>query len=606
MNIHTTSRPGHRAAGRPGRDPDQPRRARRPVHRRDPPPQPRGRGDPLPGDGGLRHRRDDRPGPSARAACAWRSSRSPSSARRRAPGASARRCATASAPSTGSTTTRRPSWPRSSSARPASWAWRSSPRRSQILARRGRGTPRIVNRLLRRVRDYAQVRADGRIGAAEADAAMAAMDIDDEGLDTTDRRLLAAIVQKFASGPVGGAAVAAVIGEEVETIEDVYEPYLLQLGFLDRTPQGRVATERARDHLRGLGYEVPPPRRARPRRPGLVGRRHRRGSRPSRELARDGRPSPGTAATPPPSDGLAVATRGLVKRYGRRIALDGPGPDRAARHGLRLPGPQRRRQDDHAAPAGRACSGPMRARSRCSAQPYTWHDRKRLFRVGALIETPSFYPYLSGRETCARWRRPARRRPTRRGWTRCSSYVGLRGRAKDKVETYSLGMKQRLGIAAALLSRPGPAAARRAGQRARPGRHRRRCARRCATSPATGKTVVISSHILPEVQQLADVVGHHRPRRLVREGRIDELLAEGPQSGSASRADEVPRPLARCCGAASGRTPCGAGRAATAGWFDGPRADAIAAAEINRPRARPASSPSASRPAATSSRSSSS
>jgi Holliday junction DNA helicase RuvB len=131
-----------------------------------------------------------------------------------------------------------------------------------ILARRGRGTPRVVNRLLRRVRDYAQVRSDGRIGAAEATAAMAAMDIDDEGLDTTDRRLLAAIVQKFASGPVGGAAVAAVIGEEIETIEDVYEPYLLQLGFLDRTPQGRVATERAREHLAALGYEIPPPRRS--------------------------------------------------------------------------------------------------------------------------------------------------------------------------------------------------------------------------------------------------------------------------------------------------------------------------------------------------------
>ena len=131
----------------------------------------------------------------------------------------------------------------------------------QVIARRGRGTPRVVNRLLRRVRDYAQVRSSGHIGAAEAAAAMNAMDIDDEGLDTTDRRLLAAIVQKFASGPVGGAAVAAVIGEEVETIEDVYEPYLLQLGFLDRTPQGRVATERARDHLRGLGYEIPAPRR---------------------------------------------------------------------------------------------------------------------------------------------------------------------------------------------------------------------------------------------------------------------------------------------------------------------------------------------------------
>jgi holliday junction DNA helicase RuvB len=136
-----------------------------------------------------------------------------------------------------------------------------APEAVDILARRGRGTPRVVNRLLRRVRDFAQVRSDGRIGTDEARAAMTAMDIDDEGLDTTDRRLLASIVQKFASGPVGGAAVAAVIGEEVETIEDVYEPYLLQIGFLDRTPQGRIATERARDHLRALGYEIPPPRR---------------------------------------------------------------------------------------------------------------------------------------------------------------------------------------------------------------------------------------------------------------------------------------------------------------------------------------------------------
>jgi len=130
-----------------------------------------------------------------------------------------------------------------------------------ILARRGRGTPRVVNRLLRRVRDHAEVTADGSITVDQAEAAMTAMDIDGQGLDTTDRRLLAAIVQKFASGPVGGAAVAAVIGEEVDTVEDVYEPFLLQLGFLDRTPQGRVATELARDHLRSLGYEVPPPRR---------------------------------------------------------------------------------------------------------------------------------------------------------------------------------------------------------------------------------------------------------------------------------------------------------------------------------------------------------
>jgi Holliday junction DNA helicase RuvB len=98
---------------------------------------------------------------------------------------------------------------------------------------------------------------------------MEALDIDPAGLDTTDRRLLAAIVQKFGSGPVGGAAIAAVIGEEVETVEDVYEPYLLQLGFLDRTPQGRVATELAREHLRSLGYEVPPPRRMERDDPGL-------------------------------------------------------------------------------------------------------------------------------------------------------------------------------------------------------------------------------------------------------------------------------------------------------------------------------------------------
>ena len=139
----------------------------------------------------------------------------------------------------------------------------------QMLASRGRGTPRVINRLLRRTRDHAQVRGDGRITQAQAAAAMEALDIDDIGLDTTDRRLLAAIVQKFGSGPVGGAAIAAVIGESVETVEDVYEPYLLQLGFLDRTPQGRVATELAREHLRELGYEVPPPRRAERDDPGL-------------------------------------------------------------------------------------------------------------------------------------------------------------------------------------------------------------------------------------------------------------------------------------------------------------------------------------------------
>ena len=136
-----------------------------------------------------------------------------------------------------------------------------SPDGATAIARRGRGTPRVVNRLLRRVRDFAQINGDGRVDAATADKALAALEIDDEGLDGTDRKLLAAIVQKFGSGPVGVQALAAVLAEEPETVEDVYEPFLLRLGFLDRTPQGRIATDGARAHLARLGYDVPPPRR---------------------------------------------------------------------------------------------------------------------------------------------------------------------------------------------------------------------------------------------------------------------------------------------------------------------------------------------------------
>ncbi|HEX5240610.1 MAG TPA: Holliday junction branch migration DNA helicase RuvB [Candidatus Limnocylindrales bacterium] len=132
------------------------------------------------------------------------------------------------------------------------------------IARRGRGTPRIVNRLLKRTRDHAEVKGSGRVTEAVAIEAMRHLEIDDAGLDSTDRKLLAAIVQKFASGPVGVQALAAVLSEESETIEDVYEPFLLRLGFIDRTPQGRIATEAARQHLAALGLEIPPPRRAEP------------------------------------------------------------------------------------------------------------------------------------------------------------------------------------------------------------------------------------------------------------------------------------------------------------------------------------------------------
>ena len=110
------------------------------------------------------------------------------------------------------------------------------------IARRSRGTPRIANRLLRRVRDYAEVKGDGRIDAALADLALAMLDVDPLGFDVMDRKLLEAVIQRFDGGPVGLDNVAAAIGEESGTIEDVIEPYLIQQGYLQRTPRGRIAT----------------------------------------------------------------------------------------------------------------------------------------------------------------------------------------------------------------------------------------------------------------------------------------------------------------------------------------------------------------------------
>ncbi len=117
------------------------------------------------------------------------------------------------------------------------------------IAKRSRGTPRIANRLLRRVRDYAEVKADGNITAAVADAALAMLDVDPVGFDLMDRKLLEAILHKFDGGPVGVDNLAAAIGEERDTIEDVLEPYLIQQGFLQRTPRGRVATLLAYRHF---------------------------------------------------------------------------------------------------------------------------------------------------------------------------------------------------------------------------------------------------------------------------------------------------------------------------------------------------------------------
>jgi Holliday junction DNA helicase RuvB len=123
------------------------------------------------------------------------------------------------------------------------------PKGAYEIAKRARGTPRIANRLLRRVRDYAEVKYDGQIGQSVADAALKMLDVDKLGFDLMDRKLLEAVLFKFGGGPVGVDNLAAAIGEERDTIEDVLEPFLIQQGFLQRTPRGRIATTSAYQHF---------------------------------------------------------------------------------------------------------------------------------------------------------------------------------------------------------------------------------------------------------------------------------------------------------------------------------------------------------------------
>jgi Holliday junction DNA helicase RuvB len=129
-----------------------------------------------------------------------------------------------------------------------------APEGATEIARRSRGTPRVANRLLRRVRDYAQVKADGVITRQVAQQALALLDVDEIGLDDMDARILRVIIEKFDGGPVGVNTISAAIGEDAETIEEVYEPFLVQNGFLQRTPRGRLATSQA---FRHLGYALP-------------------------------------------------------------------------------------------------------------------------------------------------------------------------------------------------------------------------------------------------------------------------------------------------------------------------------------------------------------
>ena len=128
------------------------------------------------------------------------------------------------------------------------------PQGAEEIASRSRGTPRIANRLLKRVRDFAQIMGDGTITKAIAQSALLKLNIDEIGLDNTDRNMLEAMIRSFGGGPVGLDTLAAMIGEEAITIEDVYEPYLMQLGFINRTPRGRVVTPAAYKHL---GFDYP-------------------------------------------------------------------------------------------------------------------------------------------------------------------------------------------------------------------------------------------------------------------------------------------------------------------------------------------------------------
>jgi Holliday junction DNA helicase RuvB len=123
------------------------------------------------------------------------------------------------------------------------------PTGAEEVARRSRGTPRIANRLLRRLRDFAEVEGDGTITRDLADRALQRLEVDHRGLDPMDRKILFTIIEKFGGGPVGVETIAAAVGEQRDTIEDVYEPYLLQEGLLQRTPRGRVATAPAFSHL---------------------------------------------------------------------------------------------------------------------------------------------------------------------------------------------------------------------------------------------------------------------------------------------------------------------------------------------------------------------
>jgi ABC-2 type transport system ATP-binding protein len=235
---------------------------------------------------------------------------------------------------------------------------------------------------------------------------------------------------------------------------------------------------------------------------------------------------PTVASVGPPAELLAAATRGLVKRYGSQPALQGLDltVPRGVVYGFLGP------NGSGKTTTLRILVGLMRpdaGQILLLGQPFHGRERERLWRVGSLIEQPAFYPYLSARDNLRTLAATGPHTPWRRV-DEVLEFVGLSGRTRDKVKTYSLGMRQRLGIAAALLSDPDLLLLDEPGNGLDPaGIVALRELLRFLTS--IGKTVLVSSHILPEVQQLADVVGIIDRGRLVREGPMDQLLAEGAQ-----------------------------------------------------------------------------
>ena len=233
---------------------------------------------------------------------------------------------------------------------------------------------------------------------------------------------------------------------------------------------------------------------------------------------------PAAVQPPPVSGDLAVATRGLVKSYGKHKALVGldMSVPRGKVYGFLGP------NGSGKTTALRLLTGLLRPNAGTIAlfgTPYTWHDRKRLFRVGSLIETPSFYPYLSGHENLLVL--SASGPPTDPARIpQVLEYVGMGNRSKDAVQTYSLGMKQRLGIAAAMLSDPDLLLLDEPANGLDPGGMVAMRETLRYFTETLGKTVVISSHLLHEVEQLADVVGIIDRGRLLREGELQQLLAD--------------------------------------------------------------------------------